>query len=332
MSYNNKAEEKFLPDQNSWNYYPTLPIANRFGASSIRNLKSLTLMLFSNIVSLNLRLVCLFFSVFVWIYIAPDLTVIAKNANHLIVTIYACNLISLTFFAGFLHLYLHKFCLQGNYLKFGLRGFQKNNNFLFGDQVYDNIFWSLVSGVSIWTIYETLLLWMLALEIIPSYTWFESKVWFVGFLFLIPLIDSVHFFYTHKMLHSRWLYKLAHHIHHRNIETGPWSGISMHPVEHLIYFSPALIHIIVPSDPVHIIFHLSWLAFGPVISHSGFESMSYKKRKFLQLVDFFHNLHHKHFNCNYGNAVVPLDKLHNSFHNGTILATQAIRKSKISSK
>jgi len=31
----------------------------------------------------------------------------------------------------------------------------------------------------------------------------------------------------------------------------------------------------------------------------------------------FHYLHHRYFNCNYGNPAVPWDKWFGSFHDGT---------------
>ena len=33
--------------------------------------------------------------------------------------------------------------------------------------------------------------------------------------------------------------------------------------------------------------------------------------------DYFHHLHHRYFECNYGNRPVPLDKLFGTFHDGT---------------
>ena len=33
--------------------------------------------------------------------------------------------------------------------------------------------------------------------------------------------------------------------------------------------------------------------------------------------DFFHQLHHRYFECNYGELTSPLDKWFGSFHDGT---------------
>jgi hypothetical protein len=41
----------------------------------------------------------------------------------------------------------------------------------------------------------------------------------------------------------------------QNDNPGPWSGLAMHPIEHVIYFSVVLIHFIVPSHPLHFFFN-----------------------------------------------------------------------------
>ena len=47
----------------------------------------------------------------------------------------------------------------------------------------------------------------------------------------------------------------------------------MHPVEHVLYFSGVILHWIVPSHPLHVIFHLQHLAFSPAQGHSGFHEV-----------------------------------------------------------
>ena len=121
------------------------------------------------------------------------------------------------------------------------------------------------------------------------------------------------------------LYRLAHALHHRNINIGPWSGISMHPIEHTLYFSSILIHFIVPSHPVHVIFHLYNLGLNPPATHSGFDGLSINGRKRVELGDFFHQLHHRYFECNYGTAEMPWDKWFGTFHDGTVDAGKKTR-------
>jgi len=227
--------------------------------------------------------------------------------------------------AGGLHLFFHRFSCQGKYLQFSMNPMQKGPRYAFGDQVYDNMFWTLAFGVPIWTLYECGLLWLLANNFIPSHSWEDGQLWFVLFFILIPFWDSSHFYAIHRLLHMKWLYKRFHAVHHRNINVGPWSGLSMHPVESAIYLSPVIIHLFLPSHPIHIVFHITWYALGPAATHCGFEAISVKGVNYPRLGDFFHVLHHKFFECNYGNSEVPLDKMGGSFHDGTKQGTREIR-------
>ncbi|HIM88823.1 MAG TPA: sterol desaturase family protein, partial [Gammaproteobacteria bacterium] len=102
-------------------------------------------------------------------------------------------------------------------------------------------------------------------------------------------------------------------------------GFSMHPLEHLIYLSNVLIHILFASHPVHIFFHLQWNAIGAGTSHSGYESLTVRGKPVIDLSPFHHQLHHRLYNCNYGNSLVPMDKLFGSDHDGTDEAWSAIR-------
>ncbi|MFC6636005.1 sterol desaturase family protein [Sulfitobacter sediminilitoris] len=118
------------------------------------------------------------------------------------------------------------------------------------------------------------------------------------------------------MLHTNMFYRF-HALHHRNTDIGPWSGLSMHPVEHLFYFGTVMIHLILPTHPVHLIFHLMFYGILAVTSHTGFEGLWFRNAKRLHLGNFHHQLHHRYFEVNYGNLDVPWDKLFGSFHDGT---------------
>ena len=66
-----------------------------------------------------------------------------------------------------------------------------------------------------------------------------------------------------------------------------------------------------------LIFHLQHLAFAPAKGHSGFERVVVKDDKAIGTGSYFHQLHHKHFECNYGNDIIHLDKWFGTFHDGS---------------
>ena len=200
-----------------------------------------------------------------------------------------------------------------------------NRRFLFKDQVKDNMFWSLISGVTIWTLYETLILWSFANGWCQIVRWDEAPIYLSLLAFGSFFWGTFHFWLVHRLLHWPPLYKIAHDLHHRNINVGPWSGISMHPIEHILYFSGLLIFFLIPGHPVLLIFLGFQYAILPAFSHSGFEKVVLFGKVTINVGYYFHQLHHKYFEVNYGNALAPIDKIFDTWHDGSDAATKFFR-------
>lgn len=238
------------------------------------------------------------------------------------------NLVILTALAGGLHLWFHHFKMQGQDKKYDPRPFpRKGRVFTFDHQLLDNMVWALASGVPIWSAFECLIWWSMANGYAPVITFAQAPVWFILFFFLIPIWESLYFYWIHRILHTDLFYRF-HALHHRNTDVGPWSGLSMHPVEHVFYFGTAMIHFVVPSHPVHLICHLFFYALYAVITHTGFEGLWLKGQKRVHLGMFHHQMHHRYFECNYGTLEVPWDTLFGTFHDGTDAGRQMMRNRK----
>jgi sterol desaturase/sphingolipid hydroxylase (fatty acid hydroxylase superfamily) len=218
---------------------------------------------------------------------------------------------------GAWHMWLYVWRKQGTAFKYNRHWPRNSSAFLFGNQTYDNMFYTLVSGVPIWTAYEVLLLWAYANKIAPLITFADHPVGFVALFFLVPFIHEVGFYFAHRLLHVPVLYEAAHKLHHRNTNPGPWSGLSMHPIEHLIYFSTILLFFFTPSHPIHMINLASRLGVAPAQGHTGFDRMVMGEDRSMDVSYYAHYLHHKYFEVNYSDGMVPLDKWFGSFHDGT---------------
>ena len=156
-------------------------------------------------------------------------------------------------------------------------------------------------------------------------TFASSPVWFVAVFFLVPMIHEVGFYFCHRLLHFSPLYEIAHKLHHRNINPGPWSGLSMHPVEHLVYFSTVLLFFIIPGHPVHMINLASRLGVSPAQGHTGFDRVVLGEKASFEANYYAHYLHHKYFEVNYADGMVPLDRWFGSFHDGSPEAHEAMK-------
>jgi len=257
----------------------------------------------------------------------PELSAFSQLSLAWIGPLYLRNVILLTVVAGSLHLYLFTFGGQGRQLKFDARASPGTGpRFAFRDQVHDNMFWSLASGVTVWSAYEVLYLWGAANGVLPMLGFTEHPIAFVVWLALLPLLFSSHFYLIHRLLHWPPMFRYVHRLHHRNVHVGPWSGMSMHPAEHVLYLSSVLVHFVIPSHPVIVLLHLYSRALGPAFSHAGFEKLLAGDREVMDAADFHHQLHHRYFECNYGNVDVPWDRWFGSHHDGSDEATARMRE------
>ena len=266
-------------------------------------------------------------AVIMWLYFTPSLSTMKNFHYEWMGYILIRNYILYIGTAGTLHLFLYILKTQGNSFKYNAKWMAKNNsNFYFKDQTLDNMFWSLCSGVPIWTAAEIFSLWAFSNGYFLSLSW-ETHPIYLGFIFLIiPLFREVHFYFMHRLLHWPPLYNFSHYIHHKNVNPGPWSGISMHWLEHIIYFSGTLIHFIVPAHPVHAIFQLLHAGVAPAFhGHIGFEKIQIGKIG-IDTTTQPHYLHHKYFECNYADGAIPLDKFFGTFHDGSEEAKERMIK------
>lgn len=220
---------------------------------------------------------------------------------------------------GFLHLRLYIKKSQDNLYKYNSNFLEvKNKKFLFKNQVYDNMFWSLISGSMVITFYEVLTLWFYSNGYFTYLDWKNNAVYCIILLCILPLYKDAHFYFGHRLLHTPLFYKYAHFIHHKNINPGPWSGLAMHPFEQLIYFSFFIILFFIPSHPYHFYFLLGIYVLAPAVhGHSGYEKLMVNKKDGFGTGGYAHYLHHKYFECNYGDGNLPLDKWFGTHHDGS---------------
>ncbi len=93
---------------------------------------------------------------------------------------------------------------QGRKTKYSGNWMATNDRrFLFNDQTYDNVFWSMV-GTLVWSLYEIGLWWGYANGVLPYST---NPVWFVLWMILMPFWRNFHFYWIHRLIHWPPLYR-----------------------------------------------------------------------------------------------------------------------------
>ncbi len=319
-----KKGEKKSRFASQWHYRPDVPIATsplfRLPLSPFQIVKWFAARWF--VIGENLLLVGL--AVLIWHFAHPILETTKTLAWDWILFIFLRNAFLITVVAGGLHYFLHRRKIQKDALKFDPRPLDaKGGGFTFGSQLRDNIFWTLTSGVFFWSAFEVIMFWGMSNGYIPVLWWPEHPILNTILILLTPMWISFHFYWIHRFLHWPPLYRIAHNLHHRNNNIGPWSGLSMHPIEHFLFFSSVLLHWIIAAHPVVILFHLQHQALTAATSHAGFDALLMKDKRALELGNFHHQMHHRYFECNYGSLEVPWDKYFGSYHDGTEASHQA---------
>jgi sterol desaturase/sphingolipid hydroxylase (fatty acid hydroxylase superfamily) len=224
-----------------------------------------------------------------------------------------------------LQLYLRR--AQGNRFKFNgnFPADKRSPVFLFRSQNLDNVLRTFGTGVPIWTAYEVLMLHLWAIGWGPWST-FEAHPWALVALGLaIPILHEAHFFAIHRLIHWGPLYRRAHSVHHNSVNPSPWSSLSMHPVEHLLYWSDILIHLILPSHPLLVLYHLQVTGTGAVIGHVGFDKVEVGSEAAITTHAYAHYLHHKYFEVNYADGLLPFDRWFGTWHDGTSLGDATMK-------
>lgn len=305
------------PKRRVWNFTPPLPIRMApYWDWPMRPLAAMAYLLRSwNPV--GMRFLFLVAALITWTWFTPDISRAQTVQFDWVSEVWLRNFILLTGVAGGLHLLLWKFRAQEDAYRYDMRPMMtKTRAFLFGDQVWDNIALSFVA-LQFWTFFECLMWYAYANGWATMITFDSNPVWFLVLIVLVPIWAGFYFYTHHRLLHIGPIYRHVHSWHHRNINTGPWSGLAMHPVESFILMTDTLVFLLLPAHPVHVLFLLFHHGLGAPTSHTGFEKVKLGKTAGVEVGDFFHQLHHRFFDCNYGTWETPWDRWFGTFHDGT---------------
>ena len=312
-----------------WNYHPELPLADPSLFKWPPDPRFLSRWVVRNWLTMSERVIMVLLATLCWWLFYPALESVKTFAFGWVLQVWLVNLCLMIGIAGGLHYFFYIRKKQGKTLKFDHRDLARGNKLWnFSNQVHDNVFWSLGSGVLQLTMYQVVIMWLMANEYVPTINLTSNPILFVVGLVLLPIWSAFHFYWMHRLLHVPFIYKHVHSLHHRNVNIGPWSGLSMHPVEHLLYLSSLLIHFVFPSHPILVYFHVIYLGPGAAMTHTGYEDLLVRDKRRLALGTFYHQLHHRYYECNYGNQEMPWDRWFGTFHDGSDDGTQATRTRK----
>jgi sterol desaturase/sphingolipid hydroxylase (fatty acid hydroxylase superfamily) len=254
-----------------------------------------------------------------WFYLLPDFSTMKSLEFGWMFYLYAVNALGILLFFGAVELKLYVFRTQGNRFKYNgnFPSDSKSDVFWFKSQNADNAIRTFFISIPIWTLTESVVMYVYANDYVPWVSFSENPAYVIALVLAVPVIHEAHFFCIHWLIHQEPLYKWVHKIHHNSINPTPWSSMSMHPVEGSAYFATAWYHLLIPSHPLIALYQLHHAGFGAIPGHIGFEKIEFGKSHSLDSHAYIHYLHHKHFDVNYGDGLIPLDRWFGTFHDGS---------------
>ncbi len=73
-------------------------------------------------------------------------------------------------------------------------------------------------------------------------------------------------------------------------------------------------------------YHLHVAGFGAVVGHIGFDKIELTRKTAIDSHAFTHYLHHKYFEVNYADGLIPLDRWFGTWHDGTKAGDAAMQE------
>lgn len=135
----------------------------------------------------------------------------------------------------------------------------------------------------------------------PDFGW----VWFVISIPLAIVLHDAYFYWAHRTMHHKKLYKLFHLTHHRSHNPTPFTAYSFAPGEAVVMY--AYVPLLLLCIPMHysaVAIVLFIMIFKNAIGHCGYELFPRGSTKNIFLRQnttvTHHDMHHEKSNGNYG--------------------------------
>jgi len=139
------------------------------------------------------------------------------------------------------------------------------------------------------------------------YTHIDKHGW-LYFLLAFPLMFIMHdtyFYWAHRLMHHKKLFKIFHLIHHESTNPSPWAAYAFHPFEAIVEAGifPVFLFTI-PIHSLHLLIFFFLMIVYNVYGHLGYElyPKGFNRHWLGKWINtsINHNQHHQYFNGNYG--------------------------------
>lgn len=131
--------------------------------------------------------------------------------------------------------------------------------------------------------------------------------WLYYFL-VFPIMFILHdtyFYFTHRLMHHKWLFPWFHLVHHKSTNPSPWAAYAFHPLEAIVEVGIVVVFLFtIPIHKTHLLIFFLVMIIYNVYGHLGYElyPRGFSKSAIGKWINTSvnHNQHHQYFKGNYG--------------------------------
>src|SRR6476661_8079735 len=139
------------------------------------------------------------------------------------------------------------------------------------------------------------------------YAHIEAHGWLYFFLAfpIMLLLHDTYFYWTHRAMHHRKLFRVLHLVHHKSVNPSPWAAYAFHPLEAVVEAGIFVVFLFaIPIHPLHLFLFFFFMIVYNVYGHLGYElyPAGFSKHRIGKWINTStsHNQHHQFFKGNYG--------------------------------
>lgn len=140
---------------------------------------------------------------------------------------------------------------------------------------------------------------------------FEFNIWSIVLGVLFVVFHDAYFYLVHRFLHTPFMMKYVHIVHHKSNPSNIWSSYSFHPIEALFYAWVSSIIFIFDVNIYALLFATFYNDFFTILGHCWYELFDQKIKESWFYKYFatttYHDVHHSHNNGNIGLYFTYLD-------------------------
>jgi lathosterol oxidase len=187
-------------------------------------------------------------------------------------------------------------------------------------RVFREFLWSLSTFVVFSLVGVTVLLmseagWTRRYQTIDEHGW----LYWTASVVLMLLLHDAYFYWTHRFMHLRRVFRYFHRVHHLSFNPSPWAAFSFHPLEAVVEAGVVFaIALIIPFHPSALFAFLIIMTIMNGLGHLGYElypgGFTRGRVGRWLTTSVHHNMHHHHVHCNYALYFTWWDRLMGTMH------------------